>query len=195
MSPVPQRGTSALAIAALVTAIVALVPVALVLSIVALARIKTREQSGTGLVYGALAVSGAWSLLVTLFFVVGVLGGYDPHSRGTLSVLPTTSVGTCLDSGLRALEECSTPHDLEVYFSPTLPDPVWPGTGDVGYAADSLCEEAFEGYVGTSYGDSKLDYDFYAPTESEWQAGRHQVVCVITPSGDSLTGSVKGSGR
>ncbi|HUR52473.1 MAG TPA: septum formation family protein [Mycobacteriales bacterium] len=190
-----QRQTSALAVAALVTAVIALVPLALVLSIAALVRMKNREQRGTGLVLGALSVAAGWSALVALFLVVGVLGGYDPHSRGRLAVLPATKVGTCLDAGLRAVEDCSVTHDLEVFFSPTLPNPVWPGTSDVGYAADSLCEEAFKGYVGTSYQDSELDYEFYAPTEAEWGDGKHQVVCVITPAGDSLVGSVKGSGR
>jgi hypothetical protein len=190
----PARTTSAPAVAALVTAVVALVPVALVLSIAALVRMRSRELRGTGLVYAALAVCAGWAFLISLTIVVGVLGGFDAHSRGSVSVLPTQEVGTCLDGGLD-VTDCTTAHDLEVYFSPTLPDPVWPGTGDVANAADTLCEEAFEGYVGTSYNSSDLDYDFYAPTESDWDAGKHRIACVITPSGDSLTGSVKGSGR
>jgi hypothetical protein len=72
---------------------------------------------------------------------------------------------------------------------------VWPGESDVAYAADTLCEEAFEGYVGTSYDDSELDFEFYAPTEGEWSAGKHQVVCVITAPDTILDESVKGTGR
>lgn len=189
-----QRTTSSFAVVALVTSVVALVPVALVMSVVALVRIKRRDQGGTGLVYAALAACGVWSMFVSVAILVGLLGGFDAHSRGSVSVLPVTEPGTCLDGGLRA-QDCSTEHDLELYFSPTLPDPVWPGTSDVANAADTLCKEAFEGYVGRSYDTSDLDYDFYAPTESDWRAGKHQVACVITPSGDSLTGSVKGSGR
>jgi len=177
-----------------VTAVVALVPVALVLSIAALVRMRHREQRGTGLVYAALAVCAGWALLISLVIVVGVAGGFDPHSRGSVSALPVAEEGTCLDGGLNATD-CSTPHDLEVYFSPTLPDPVWPGKGDVANAADALCNEAFAGYVGTSVDSSDLGYDFYAPTESDWRAGKHRIACVITPSGDSLTGSVKGSRR
>lgn len=193
--PGPQsRTTSGFAVVALVTAVVALVPVALVMSLVALVRIKRHDQGGTGLVYGALAVCGGWSLFVSIAMLVGILGGFDAHARGSISVLPATEPGTCLDGGLR-VQDCSTDHDLEVYFSPTLPDPVWPGKGDVANAADTLCKEGFKGYVGTSCDSSQLGYDFYAPTESDWRAGKHQVACVITPSGDSLHGSVKGTGR
>jgi hypothetical protein len=190
----PTRTTSAPAVIALVTAVLALVPVALVLSIAALVRMRHREQRGTGLVYAALAVCAGWAFLIILVIVIGVAGGFDPHSRGSVSAVPVVDVGTCLDGGLNATD-CSTEHDLEVFFSPTLPDPVWPGTGDVANAADSLCNEAFAGYVGTSVDNSDLGYDFYAPTESDWRAGKHQIACVITPSGDTLTGSVKGSGR
>ena len=189
----PSKQTSALAIAALVTAVVALVPVALGLSIAALVRIRRRDQGGTGLVIGALSVCAGWTLIVSLFFLVGILGGYDPDSRGSLAEVASTHVSACLNEDPPAVTECSASHDLEVYFAPTLPNPVWPGTTDVAYEADELCDQAFEGYVGTPYDSSELDFAFYAPTESEWAQGKHQVVCVITPGDTTLDGSVKGS--
>ena len=181
--------------AALVTSILGLVPVALGLSIAALVRMKSQAQKGLGLVIGALSVCGAWAALATLFVVVGVLGGWDYKSIGSISEVASAEVGTCLNADPPSVEDCASSHDLEVFFAPTLPDPVWPGTGDVASEADALCEEAFEPYVGTSYSSSDLDYEFYAPTEAEWAAGKHKVVCVITLSGDDLVGSVHGSGN
>jgi hypothetical protein len=177
-----------------VTSILALLPVALALVIAAVVRMRRRDEKGWGLVYGALSVTLAWTALASLFLVVGLSGGFDYDSRGNLAQVASTEVGTCLQEHPAEVADCSTDHDLEVYFSPTIPDPVWPGTGDLASYADTLCDEAFEGYVGTSYMSSDYDYDFYAPTKAEWQSGKHKVVCVITPADAYLNGSVKGSG-
>jgi hypothetical protein len=191
--PAPRR-TSGFAIAALVTSILALLPLALALVIAAVVRMRRRDERGWGLLYGALSVTLAWTTLVCLLLGVGLSGGFDYDSRGGLAQVASTEVGTCLQEDPAEVADCSTDHDLEVYFSPTIPDPVWPGAGDLASYADTLCDEAFAGYVGTSYTSSDYDYDYYAPTKAEWQSGKHTVVCVITPAGDYLNGSVKGSG-
>jgi hypothetical protein len=184
-----------LAIASLVTSILLLPPVGLALAIAAIARLRKSDEQGWGLVYGALAVCLGWLALVVLFLAVGFSGGFDYHSRGPLAHVALAETGTCLQEDPPKAVECSTAHDFEIYFTAVLPDPVWPGSADLAAYADTLCDEAFEGYVGSSVSSSDYGYDFYAPTRKEWDGGKHNVVCVVTTSKDFLTGSVKGSGR
>jgi hypothetical protein len=189
---VPTR-TNPFAVAALVTSILVLVPVALGLVVAAVVGLRRKDQRGWGLVYAAVSVCLGWTLLAALFFAIGFAGGWDYHAHGTLAEVASTEVGTCLDEDPPAVTDCSQAHDFEVFFAPRLPDPVWPGTADLADEADTLCYEAFDGYVGGSYDYSDYDYTFYAPSKSEWLSGKHTVVCVLTGE-DELVGSAKGSG-
>jgi hypothetical protein len=189
------RKTNGLAIAALVTGIIALIPVAIGLGIAALVQIRRRNDSGTGLAIGGLVAAGIWTLLIGVFVTAGLFGAFDYNREGDLADVASQEVGTCLNESPPAIADCSTPHDLEIFYTDSLTDSTWPGKGDVDSEADDLCYNEFEDYVGTSYESSDYDYTFYAPSKTEWSSGQRTVVCVITPAGRSLTGSVKGSGN
>jgi hypothetical protein len=190
----PPRPLNGLAIAALVTGLVGLVPIAIGLGIAALVQISRRGHRGTGLAVGGMCAAGVWTVLIGLFLVAGFSGTFDYSREGDLADVASTTVGACLDEHPPVVTDCSTPHDLEVYYAPPLRASYWPGEEDVDSQADDLCYEAFDDYVGTSYDWSDYDYTFFAPSETEWLEGRHLAVCVITPLDDHLTGSVKGSG-
>jgi hypothetical protein len=192
----PPRKTNALAIAALITGIVALVPVSIGLAIGALKQTRRRNEAGTRLAVGGIVASGVWTLLIALITVVGLNRGFGFSSReGNLADVASQTVGSCLNEDPPAVSDCSLPHDLEVFYAAPLPPRPWPGEHDVDSAADDICYDTFEDYVGSSYDDSDLDYTFFAPSKSEWLAGRRTVVCVVTPADEYLVGSVKNSGR
>jgi hypothetical protein len=163
------------------------------LALAALPRIRRRDETGTGLAIGGILASGVWTLLAALVVVLALTLSYG--REGDLGDVASEQVGVCLDEDPMQVTDCSTPHDLEVYYSAALPLTDWPGSGDVDDAGDDVCYQAFEDYVGISWDDSDLDYTFFAPSRTEWNAGRHEVVCVILPSEEHLVGSVKGTGK
>ena len=193
--PAPKR-TNGRAIAALVTGILALVPVAIGLAIGALVQIRRRDEAGKGLAIGGLAAAGVWTLLLVAVIAAGVSGAFDVYPReGDLSEIASTEVGTCLQADPPQVSDCSTPHDYEVYFTAPLPGTRWQGEEDIDSTADDICYDTFDDYVGTSYDSSSYDYTFFAPSRGEWSKGRHEIVCVVVAYDDDyLTGSVKDSG-
>ena len=189
----PPRRTNRLAVAALVTGVLALVPVAVALAWAALRQIGRRDEDGRGLAMGAICASAVWTLVAALG-AVALIKSFGPE--GHLRDVPSQQVGACLNKHPRQVVDCAEPHDLEVFYTGLLPDEPWPGQDTVNDDADDRCYTEYEDYVGISYEDSDYDYSFYLPDEQEWAAGKRTVVCVVTPfPGEDLTGSVKGSGH
>jgi hypothetical protein len=191
-----RRRTNPLAIAALVTGILALVPIAVGLGIAAVVQVgRRRDEEGRGLAIAGIAISGFWTFVVAVVAAAALSGVFDYSREGNLDDAASTTVGTCLHKHPSRVVDCSSSHEQEVFSVPALQDGPWPGEEEVDSEADDLCYYHFEKYVGISYDDSDFDYTFYAPSEQEWARGRHEVVCVVTPFGNHLRGSVKGSRR
>lgn len=199
--PTGPRPTSSWAIAALVTGVFALVPVAITCGIVALVQIRKRHERGTGLAISGIVLGGVWAVAGIVALVVlasTALGGFE----GTVRQAGSTTPGTCLDraddsTGVARVVPCSEPHDGEVYAVVQLPESPWPGEGDLDDAAMDGCQDRYEPYLGRGYYSSDFDYGWFAPDAAEWAAGERRVVCVVLPMWpDDLPGrSVKGSGR
>lgn len=202
---VPPR-TNPWSVAAIVTGLVGLVPIAVGTGIVALVQLRERPERGRALAVGGLVAAGCWSVMALLVAVVLGLGfaGYGPGPgsavAGTVAQAGGATVGTCLRTrqdgpGTEAVP-CGPTHDEEVYRVTRLPGGAWPGDGEVLGRADDVCYDGFEGYVGAAYEESAYDYAFYAPDEGEWTSGERRVVCVIVPSDDAdLTSSAAGTRR
>jgi hypothetical protein len=190
----PPKRTNALAIASLVTGVLAIVPVAVGLALAAVRQVRRRDEEGVGLAAGGILASGLWTLLVALVAVIVIKGDFSFYDReGDLGDVASQEVGACLDKHPSQITDCSTPHDLEVFATGLLTEQLWPGTGAVNSDADELCNDAFEDYVGVATEESDYGYSFFAPSKREWAAGKRTVVCVITPADEQLVGSVKGT--
>jgi hypothetical protein len=194
LPPQQSKKTNALAIASLVTGVLALVPVAIGLAIAALVQIRKRDEKGSGLAYGGIGASLGWLLLIAGVALLAMSNVFSYTREGDLKDIASQEIGTCVNEVPSEVADCSTPHDFEVYYTGSVPNPQWPGEHDLDNTADDICYEAFEGYVGASYEDSDYDYAFFAPSEAEWRQGQHVIVCVVTPLGEYLVGTVKGSG-
>jgi len=186
-------------------------PVAVGLGIAALVQIKRRQQSGTGMAITGIVVGGlvtiGWGILLAVMIAIGSDGDDDYYGapEPTSSYSGTTyvdelAVGECFDDGSEEGEAtrqpCNEAHDGEIIADVTLPDGPYPGDKAVGKAAKSNCAAEFAKYVGRSASTSELDLIYWTPDEDLWDDNDRLVVCgAYGPSGDALTGSVKGSKR
>lgn len=70
----------------------------------------------------------------------------------------------------------------------------YPGSDALSNYAQGACAQRFAGYVGVDYLDSRLFFTYLMPSARSWeQQNDHQIVCFVTTTGGTLTGSVKGS--
>ncbi len=91
--------------------------------------------------------------------------------------------------------DCGEPHDNEVYTVSNMPTGPFPGDADIQDWTIARCEETFDGYVGTAYVDSRLDFGALFPTEETWADGDTEVICFLWDIDFlKLTGSMQGSG-
>ncbi|MFT4235709.1 MAG: septum formation family protein [Microbacterium sp.] len=89
---------------------------------------------------------------------------FDIHPGDCASMPPEGDVEN-LD-----LISCDEPHDVEVYYEFNIPegDGTYPGEDSVTEQADQGCYDAFEDFIGISYDDSTLYYNYFYPTEDTW---------------------------
>jgi hypothetical protein len=117
-------------------------------------------------------------------------------------------VGECLDvPGLRDPEvtqlvdleviDCAEPHDAEVFARISLddePEAPYPGDEHVRSAADQVCFERFEAYVGIRYVDARLEIVHLRPPVAAWVRGDRIVTCLlVNATAEPLLGSMAGT--
>jgi hypothetical protein len=197
------RETNGLAIAALVTGIVALVPVAVVLGIVALVQIKRRGDRGRGLAIGGLAAAGAWVLVavVAITFVATNLVGRDALGRideagyvNEIDLYP----GDCLedatpteDAVVLSAVPCDEQHRSEVVGRFTLKGGGHPGAGSVRRRARAGCRHRLEDYAPRAPGALVAGMTYFSPDRVDWAIGDHDVTCFANFDG-KRRGSLNG---
>ena len=82
---------------------------------------------------------------------------------------------------------------LNLDYIEELPDGDYPANATT--LGETLCPDNFEAYVGTPYLESSLFVTQLYPTQTTWDSGDRQIVCLIVEeNGGQLTGSAKDSG-
>lgn len=111
-------------------------------------------------------------------------------------------VGDCLNDAAASgtvttapIVPCSKPHDSEAYTSITMKDGAFPGADAVKAQADQGCADAFPGFVGIAYNDSKLSISYYYPTSDSWANGDREILCTVYDDGVKTTGTLKDAKR
>lgn len=93
-----------------------------------------------------------------------------------------------------AVVTCNDPHDAEVFARVSLnedADAPYPDDHHVAAAADRVCFEQFEGYVGMRYVDARLEIVHLRPPRAAWIRGDRSVVCMLVNSNlEPLVGSM-----
>jgi hypothetical protein len=111
----------------------------------------------------------------------------DEEIKSELALLPKVS--------------CHEKHAQELYATPTYAPPEgnsdYPGDQVLNEFANGACADEFADYVGISYLDSELFLTYLVPSARGWEAGEpdRTVLCFVTTDGDTLTASVKDTGR
>jgi hypothetical protein len=118
-------------------------------------------------------------------------------------------VGECLLDGSLGLDDssaefpvaprvssCRTPHDAEVFLmtKPWGLDAKFPGDESAQNTADSRCRETFSSYIGISWEDSRYQYVSVAPSNSTWDGGDREILCVVFDPEGRVKGSLRGVG-
>ncbi|MCZ2263682.1 septum formation family protein [Isoptericola sp. QY 916] len=208
----PAPGTDGLSIAALITGILGISPVALGLGIAGMRRTRRTGQSGRGLaiagvVLGALGILG-WLLVVGLVvlaatndeFQEGFSQGFEESYADRTGA--NLNLGDCFElpadatdlTGIVAVD-CTSPHGAELVGVDELTDAEYPGEDSVVATTEDFCFEEFADYVGTDYDASGLDMMYLYPTEASWTFGDRRLMCwAQNPDGSPLEASVQGSG-
>ena len=149
-----------------------------------------KTLTATAILLAALTLSGC-SAITTLL-----------NGEGDVFSL---EVGDCMDDYGDATDistvpiiDCDEEHDAEVYATKDIKGDSYPGASEVSDAADEICIDEFEDFVGIDYDASLLNYWVLTPSEDTWAVGDREVVCTISKydeNGDivKVTGSLEGS--
>ena len=110
------------------------------------------------------------------------------------------SVGDCFnDAEAEEIDSvdaipCGEAHDYEAYFAfDVSADEAFPGDDVISQAAEDGCLAEFPNFVGLSYEESTLDFNYLSPTEGSWESGDHEILCLVMGA-DKTTGSLAGTG-
>lgn len=189
---------SKLAVLALVTGVLALVPVAVACGIAALAGIRRTGRRGHGMAMAALFASAAWVIVGGAVGTVGALthGFKKPvtvkyHESAVFKLQKGECVSTAGAQAVSVLP-CSTPHEAEVFATFSLPASAWPGTAAVRQEASSGCVSRLTGYLNPQLAIS-LAQSYVFPDKVAWTAGTRTVICEVRAASGKLTGSVRGA--
>jgi len=197
--PTPaQRRLDRYAVAAFATSLPGLVPIAMVLGLIALPRIRKSGARGRQLAISALVISACWLIAIGVAAALN-LQGERRAGIGRSTVISQVEVKQCFDADLDVdtlrqvkIADCAAPHTGEAYAKVRA---MLTGlsTEQKGAAATQQCATAFQTFVGKSYESSELDM-YYVVLEDRAVADGN-VLCMVGKPGEQLTGSMRGSQR
>jgi hypothetical protein len=197
-----RRQTDGYAVAALVSGILALVPLALVFGITALVRTRRGPRAGRPAAIGGLVLAGAWTaagaaVAVTL---LGASPGAAVHLRPLKGTVFSLRTGQCANTARNGVDgahavRCAQPHAVEIYATFRLAGAAWPGTAGLGQRASQGCVARLGSYLNPGLIGTSLSDSYVYPDQGAWAAGERTVICEIRGSAGQLTGSVRGLGQ
>jgi hypothetical protein len=197
-APYARPKVSKLAVIALITGVIPLVPIALITGIAALFGIRRSGRRGQGMAVTALFFAVGW---VVLAAGVGVIAHYTHDFKKPVKVVYSEASvfklqeGECLNTANGqqvTIVDCTTPHDAEVFGTFVLPAGKWPGTPAIEQDASTGCSTRLTGYINPQLAIS-LTQTYVYPTQGDWAAGTRTVICEVRPISGQLSESVRGA--
>ncbi|MFF8773742.1 DUF4190 domain-containing protein [Kitasatospora sp. NPDC015120] len=212
--PAPTS-TNGFAIAALVTGLLCLWPLALAFAIVALVQMPKRNEKGRGPAVTGL-VTGVLGAIVTLIAFIGLAAlGFEEERYADARRGPQGSVniedlatGDCFNQppfspGQDAesasiywvhVVPCTAPHHGEVAGFTNLAGRggSYPGQSEISAKAARLCGPVRDDYALDSWlVPEGMDGSYYYPSISGWASGDRRVTCTFQDETKTHTGSVR----
>ena len=198
----PRPKLSGIAVAALVTGVLPLVPAGVGLGIAGLVMTRRGRRRGHGLALGGLLAATAWLAVGAAAGTVAALthGFHKPvkveYNYGQSAAQFGLRAGECMTMSPNGTSltpvPCSTPHDAEVFATFALPGSAWPGTAAVAREADEGCSSRLAGYLNPQLAISLSQEDVY-PGQVAWQTGTRTVICEVRATTGQLDQSVRGA--
>ncbi|GAA2821091.1 DUF4190 domain-containing protein [Kribbella solani] len=196
--PEPKRKPDGYAVAALATSLPGLVPLAVVLGLLALRRIKRTGSQGKRLAQAALLLSLCWVIAIGVAVTMNLIGEQRAGIGRTVPI-SKVEVGRCFDADLDAsslqlvrIADCAGAHSGEAYAKVPAALAGLP-TAQTAAVATQQCAGAFVDFVGKPYERSELDM-YYVVLENRAVADGN-VLCLVGMPGTRLTGTMRGSQR
>jgi Septum formation len=193
-----REPVSKLAVVALITAVLALVPIAVACAIAALIGIRRTGRRGHGMAMAALFASATWVIMGSAVGTVAALthGFKKPVTiKYHESAVFKLREGDCVNmtnGQLVTVLPCTIPHQAEVFATFALPASAWPGTAALKLDAGSGCASRLTGYINPQLAIS-LAQSYVYPNKVAWTAGTRTVICEVRAASGQLTGSVRGA--
>lgn len=186
-APTDPLRTSRLAIAALVTGLLGLVPFAIAFGVAALVVLRRRTRKGKGLAFGGLAASLAWAVTAVAVAAAVVVGEFsvDRDAAGRITEggkvhISTLREGDCytgiepgdIDVTLVEAVPCTEPHRGEVIAQVPVTSPLLDGT--------DICPGRTAFFETSSHYDDLEPYTVSSPTPGDDRS----VICAMHYIGD-----------
>ncbi len=159
------------------------------------------------IVVGVLAALIVASLVGVAIFAPSFFGGVadalDPNNRPVRDV----QAGECFDQdtvptqgetvSFVTVVDCAESHDAEMFARYAIGgSSSYPGEGVVAGNAERGCVERFAEFMGIVYDQSAMDVGYFYPLSENWSLGDRDAQCYVThPTGEQLTGSLRGARR
>ena len=194
-TPAPRRRTDGVAVAALVSGLVAAIPVTLVLGPLALIRIGRSGARGRTLAIVGLILAGLWTVAAAIA-AAAIITRPPPPKPVTLPPVFSLRAGECLNSGSNGVSglqvlSCSRPHDAEVFATFRVAGPHYPGATALQQQARQGCTSRLSAYLNPQLSAASLAQSFVYPGAGAWSAGERTVVCTVHSTSGPLVGSVR----
>ncbi|GAA3927546.1 DUF4190 domain-containing protein [Streptomyces gulbargensis] len=204
----PPRTTSGLAVASFVSGVVCcLPPLGLVLGLIALPRLRARDQAGKGLAVAGIVLSAVSCLLLVVALVTGGFSRFWQEFRQGMEEAARSDsafslrTGQCFvdhgKSGEYATDveivDCARPHDGEVTggFKVTGFDG-WPGEPAIDRIAEKRCEALNSAYALDTWAvPENVWVYYYLPSEQSWRFGDRTVTCALATEGKPFAGALR----
>ncbi|MFD4534195.1 DUF4190 domain-containing protein [Kitasatospora sp. NPDC058397] len=216
--PRPAPVTNGFAVAALVTGLVVVAPVALVFGIIALVQINRRKERGFGMAVTGLVLGVVGTVLLSLAVAGSTFefpggGRFDQSTKAPAGSVPWAALksGDCYntpENGSRADPEggdetlywvrrvpCSAPHHGEVAGTARIPasdGPSYPGEATVRLRAVDLCRTVLDDYALDQWAiPDGMDDVYLYPTRGNWRSGDRYVTCAFEDRDGEHLGTVR----
>jgi hypothetical protein len=88
---------------------------------------------------------------------------------------------------------CEEPHLSEVYFSHIIEADELPDEAGMQTLVEDVCLTEFQNFVGLDYYESALEVTWLEPTPESWEAGDHELLCLVQDPSGNVTGTLEGA--
>lgn len=196
-----RQPVSKLAIAALISGLLALLPLALGFGIAALVVIRRSGRRGYRMAVAGIYAAWIW-VLVAAAVVILAHFTHNFHTRVDVRYQPAAAYslqpGKCINGdpndGSFTVVSCSSSHEAEVYGRFSLTGRTYPGASAVRDRVVAGCSNLLTAYVDPQLASISFSQLYVYPDRQAWSAGERTVICAAQFTSGAMSGSIRKPG-